>query len=157
MPERYTPITLSQMRELLKPEKGWVLNRPAPALECFFDRTVKADSKQILFVRVYSSIPGNEMARECGTDAIRVCVCVQIGNRSIGIRKFSRVYRTQGWREHLKERVLAAQEYVRTQLRFCMSCGSVMLIRKAKKGGNEFWGCTAFPICRYTEKLKERD
>jgi hypothetical protein len=34
----------------------------------------------------------------------------------------------------------------------CSKCGSDMVLRKATKGknaGNEFWGCSSFPTCRY--------
>ena len=36
--------------------------------------------------------------------------------------------------------------------RNCAQCGQEMVLRVAKKGqnaGNEFWGCSAFPKCRY--------
>ena len=36
----------------------------------------------------------------------------------------------------------------------CPRCGSALVRRQAQKGkqaGNAFWGCSAFPNCRYTE------
>jgi ssDNA-binding Zn-finger/Zn-ribbon topoisomerase 1 len=30
----------------------------------------------------------------------------------------------------------------------CPRCGKTMLLRTAKQGGNQFWGCPAFPGCR---------
>ena len=39
----------------------------------------------------------------------------------------------------------------------CPRCGAKLVIRTAHKGtntGNQFWGCSAFPKCRYTEKFK---
>jgi hypothetical protein len=39
----------------------------------------------------------------------------------------------------------------------CPKCSSILVKRLAKKGsnaGNQFWGCSAFPKCRYTERIK---
>lgn len=48
-----------------------------------------------LFVKVYSSISANvSIARECGGDAIRIVAIYNDGNRSFGIFKSQRVYRT---------------------------------------------------------------
>ena len=38
----------------------------------------------------------------------------------------------------------------------CPRCGSALVLRTAKKGdnaGNQFWGCSAFPRCRYVRDL----
>ena len=38
----------------------------------------------------------------------------------------------------------------------CPKCGSELVFRTAKKGanaGNQFYGCSAFPKCRYTQQL----
>lgn len=48
--------------------------------------------------------------------------------------------------KHVKEIV---KEKSKTQS--CTKCGSSMVLRKASKGnnaGNEFWGCSTFPMCR---------
>lgn len=40
--------------------------------------------------------------------------------------------------------------------RLCPRCGSPLVIRTAKKGkhvNKSFWGCSAFPKCRYTEAI----
>jgi len=40
----------------------------------------------------------------------------------------------------------------------CPECGGTLTLRTAKKGpnaGNKFWGCTAFPKCRYTKQMDE--
>ncbi|MHB8790164.1 MAG: restriction endonuclease [Desulfobulbaceae bacterium] len=39
----------------------------------------------------------------------------------------------------------------------CQKCGSVMVLRTAKKGyksGQKFWGCTKYPTCRFTIPLE---
>jgi hypothetical protein len=41
--------------------------------------------------------------------------------------------------------------------KICPRCGSELVLRTAKKGenaGNQFWGCSAFPKCRYVENIK---
>ena len=38
----------------------------------------------------------------------------------------------------------------------CSKCGAEMVLRKATKGknsGNEFWGCTSFPICKNVNEI----
>ncbi len=40
----------------------------------------------------------------------------------------------------------------------CPKCGSPLVLRKAKKGanaGNQFYGCSNFPHCRYIRSLEE--
>jgi ssDNA-binding Zn-finger/Zn-ribbon topoisomerase 1 len=40
--------------------------------------------------------------------------------------------------------------------KLCPKCSAVMVKKVAKKGknaGNEFWACSAFPKCRYTEAI----
>ena len=154
MSAHYTPITLCEMSELLKKEKGWNLNRPSVTEECFYDYTVKAIAAKdmVIFIRVYSSIPGNEVSRDVGADAIRVCILAQLKDRQVGIRGFSRVYRTQGWRDNLRERVLEALEFAKTKLKLC-KCGSIMVVRKARKTGNQFYGCSQYPACMHTEAI----
>ena len=39
----------------------------------------------------------------------------------------------------------------------CPRCGAKLVLRTAKKGehiGNQFWGCSGFPKCRYTEQIR---
>ncbi|MEA5020080.1 MAG: topoisomerase DNA-binding C4 zinc finger domain-containing protein [Gordonibacter sp.] len=38
----------------------------------------------------------------------------------------------------------------------CPRCGAVLIVRTAKKGsnaGNQFYGCSSFPRCRFTKKV----
>lgn len=42
--------------------------------------------------------------------------------------------------------------------RICPRCGGKLVVRTAKKGervGEQFWGCSSYPKCHYTEKIKE--
>ena len=41
----------------------------------------------------------------------------------------------------------------------CPRCGSPLVLRTAKKGenaGNQFYGCSSFPKCRYTNNIEKR-
>jgi restriction system protein len=45
------------------------------------------------------------------------------------------------------------QEILRETRRFCPKCEREMVRRTARKGlvaGNQFWGCSAYPRCRFT-------
>ncbi len=47
-------------------------------------------------------------------------------------------------------------EHTESGERLCPLCGSKLVIRRASRGENKgrvFWGCSAFPKCRYTEKI----
>jgi len=37
--------------------------------------------------------------------------------------------------------------------RVCPYCGSPLVLRTARKTGNQFMGCSGYPVCRYTAKL----
>lgn len=45
---------------------------------------------------------------------------------------------------------------VQEEEKLCPKCGSKLVLRTAKKGnyqGNQFWGCSRYPKCRYMENL----
>ncbi|MFD1007009.1 DUF2726 domain-containing protein [Oceanisphaera ostreae] len=53
-------------------------------------------------------------------------------------------------------KVSASSDLKQEHKKSCPKCASEMTLRVAKKGssaGNEFWGCSAFPKCRYIEPL----
>lgn len=39
--------------------------------------------------------------------------------------------------------------------RFCVDCGEVMVPRRNKETGERFYGCSAYPECKYTEEDEE--
>ena len=44
----------------------------------------------------------------------------------------------------------------RCEEKLCPRCGKLLILRTAKKGdhaGEQFYGCSGFPGCRYTEKV----
>ena len=45
---------------------------------------------------------------------------------------------------------------IQDEEKLCPKCGSKLVLRTAKKGnyqGNQFWGCSRYPKCRYMENL----
>lgn len=98
-------ITLSEMREFLRPDRGW--SEPKLSFRCeehVFDWSPFPDRPHVV-IRVYSSISRfSGVSRKVGGDAIRVCAVDLKQGR--GLRSSVRVHRVAGWRENLKERVL---------------------------------------------------
>ena len=139
----YTEITLAQVREFLKPEKGWIETDP-PGQEAYFDFI-----KNSLIIRVHSSIANQDTSRACGKDAIRVSIVAQVGDRVVGLRSFPRVTRQEHWRRNLKKRVMEAFDYIK-QPKTCRTCGAWMIERKNTTKGNKFYGCIRYPKCTYT-------
>ncbi|MGI6500890.1 MAG: NERD domain-containing protein [Anaerostipes sp.] len=48
-----------------------------------------------------------------------------------------------------------AEDKLETEKKICPRCGAELVFRMAKRGnnaGNQFYGCSAFPKCRYIEK-----
>lgn len=55
-----------------------------------------------------------------------------------------------------EEPVALNEDISQVDVLLCPKCGSKLIIRTAKKGdnaGNQFYGCSAFPKCRYTQKI----
>lgn len=69
-------------------------------------------------MKVYTSITdGNSTARQSGTDAIRVCIIYDDGQRSIGLGRFTPVHRTtneDAILQRLLERMLEASRFTDT-------------------------------------------
>ncbi len=71
---------------------------------------------------------------------------------SIESERLSRSFKTN--REHIKHVKKIIEEKDRKNL--CPKCGSELILRVAKKGanaGNEFYGCSNYPKCRYTAQV----
>ena len=59
-------------------------------------------------------------------------------------------------REHIKH----VREIIedKSDIKSCSRCGAEMVLRKATKGknvGSDFWGCSAFPMCRNISHIEE--
>ncbi|BAF72445.1 conserved hypothetical protein [Sulfurovum sp. NBC37-1] len=66
--------------------------------------------------------------------------------------RLSRSFKTN--REHVKHVKSIIEE--KEQKNVCPKCGSELILRTAKKGtnaGNQFYGCSNYPKCRYTAQL----
>ncbi|MFH0989848.1 MAG: topoisomerase DNA-binding C4 zinc finger domain-containing protein [bacterium] len=106
-------------------------------------------SKPGLQVRVYSSIGAKGHARKVGADAIRVIIFSVEHSRTVGSE--SRVYRTKGWKENLRNRLRTTMEQIASGMIKC-GCGAWMVERTGKYG--TFLGCVRYPECKNTQKLK---
>lgn len=56
----------------------------------------------------------------------------------------------------LGENAPTVEEAPQSESKVCPKCGSPLVLRTAKKGdnaGNRFYGCSAFPKCRYIENI----
>jgi DNA repair exonuclease SbcCD ATPase subunit len=51
-------------------------------------------------------------------------------------------------REHIQQ----SGKSVTSATKVCPDCGKELKLRNGKKG--QFWGCTGYPDCRYTEQVK---
>jgi hypothetical protein len=97
-------------------------------------------------IRVYSSIDKRtDKAREKGSDAIRVTVIDNESDRPV--MKEKRVNRIKTWPKNLQKRIDKVRNS-KGDLTFCCECGSLMVVRKRKKDGGKFWGCTSYPECK---------
>ena len=101
---RYTAISLPEIKEVLREEKGWRINNLAKGNEFVFEFPLS--TRPHIIIRVCSSIKrNNEDCRECGEDAIRVYAFNSIQNK--GWIATKRVYRVEGWRNNLTNTVTA--------------------------------------------------
>lgn len=97
-------VSLAEMQELLKAEKGWRTEQPNNNIkEIIFSYSIP--SVPFLVVKVCSGITlesGN--SRAVGKDAIRVFAINSNTNK--GWISTSRVYRTLGWNNNLKNKII---------------------------------------------------
>lgn len=97
----YVVVTELEFDNLFKPEKGW--RKVIKGNEYVYTYTSTKNPK--IDVLVYSSLSTDKgTGRKCGGDAIRVCAVNTVSKK--GIMKSKRVYRTPGWDERVKERVI---------------------------------------------------
>ena len=72
------------------------------------------------------------------------------------ILKFEELVRAQSEMPKEPEKTLSKEPPEKTASKLCPRCGKPLVLRTAKKGdhtGEQFYGCTGFPGCRYTEKV----
>jgi hypothetical protein len=100
--KNYHNVTMDELREVLKEEKGWFRNIPEGSQEYAFD--FKLSNAPHIVVRVCSGITMTGYSRGCGKDAIRVFALDTQANR--GYIKTKRVYRIGSWSKNLRAAVL---------------------------------------------------
>ena len=92
----YTAISLPEIQEVLKAEKGWI--EDASGNEIVFRFALS--TRPYINVVVCSSLrKDNQDCRECGKDAIRVFAVNNMLKK--GWISTRRVYRVAGWRKNL--------------------------------------------------------
>ncbi len=62
------------------------------------------------------------------------------------------------WKEELEQAKIlpATEKEEKEEKKLCPRCGRQLILRTAAKGpnaGNQFWGCSGFPNCRYVENI----
>jgi hypothetical protein len=128
MAAQYTPVTLAEMVELLKPEKGWHEVALERVREHVLDWRVQRFKAHIV-VRVYTSVKKTTgTGRGCGKDAIRVCAVNLDTDRGLVASK--RVHRVENWRTNLQKRIAWVIEQLEGQ-------GHTMLTREQRKARRE--------------------
>lgn len=114
-------------------------------------------------VRVFTSLAqGAEVARECGEDAVRVVVGVELAGGFRPLEEGEKILRTAPQKEkdrpgvflaRLRERIGEAYKRARSTPT-CEKCGRVMAKRRQKTPpGREFYGCLGFPECKHTKPI----
>ena len=95
-------VTLDDMKNVLRPEKGWQIQTEPRSKEYFF--AFPLSNSPHIQVRVASGITLNGFSRGCGKDAIRVFAVDTKANKGyIGTK---RVYRIGTWEKNLRQAVM---------------------------------------------------
>jgi len=113
-------------------------------------------------VRIFTSLAhGAGAARDCGKDAVRVCVVGPVKGKIKGLAKSRTLHRTAPRKLTESARVTTFLDRLKDASRTayrealshptCPECGSVTALRKSAHG--EFYGCTNYPECRGTRNV----
>jgi len=139
MAAQYVTITKAEMHDVLT-ARGYQVLTTTNALEYVY---VKVIEGYTVLVNTSVDIRTNR-SREVGSDAIRVIVLDS--NKNV-INGEKRVNRSEGWAIRLNARL----DNWKDGIVFCDNCGRPMKERKGKYG--KFLGCTAYPVCTYTQSI----
>lgn len=69
-------------------------------------------------------------------------------------KKYGRESKIKSPEEKQPESAVVLDDSDNLQAKICPKCGAIMVLRTVRKGantGNQFYGCSAFPKCRYTQ------
>lgn len=125
--------------------------------EYVYERQMEKIEDQQVLLRIYSSVDQHtEKARGEGKDAIRIKFETPNGNAlALENRSYTKILRTEGWNERLKERANKYMSAYPPIVRTCSECHRPMILRKNK--GNLFAGCSGWsannPDCENTSTL----
>lgn len=144
---RYVPRTAQEVRALFA-EMGFEEVKLPRTVELSFERETKNPDVRI---RAYSAVEEGG-SRECGADAGRVLLVHKESGKLVWEGR--KVLRTAGYLDNMRERCREAWKVASNGLAKCPICESVMVVRKNKKTGDEFYGCCKYPSCRGTRRVK---
>ena len=95
-------VTLNEMQDVLREDKGWELRTEDSSREYFFSFPLSTSPH--IQIRVASGITANGQSRSCGKDAIRVFAVDTAAKK--GFIKTKRIYRIGTWEKNLRAAVL---------------------------------------------------
>lgn len=120
-----------------------------------------ADTKEFVFdipasentlLRIFSSIDvRSKVSRDRGTDAIRLVLINK--EFDVPVIRSQKTLRMANWREHLSRKINYVLGYIEYFDRACSYCNSPLFLRKGVNG--DFWGCSKYPECNYTDDYHE--
>jgi len=146
--DAFTNITIDEMDDLLRPH-GMEQIRLDGVKEVVYGKLIE-DGDDLYQLRVFTGIEGTE-SRGCGKDAIKTILVKRDGDEEHIVGSGKKVYRMDDWQKHLTKRVTTE---VKDMLpRKCKSCGKHMKRVTIKARGLDFFGCSDYPNCRYTEEV----
>lgn len=132
--KHYTPISQQEMVDFLEPQ-GFKEVKLDGTKEIVYGKIVAKN----VCLRVYTSVAYG-VSRECGQDAIRVCLVYRKKDGTIvGIGRETRVNRIGTWKQNLQKRL---DKHTQLMTDPCPICGEPTKQREGKYG--VFDGCINF-------------
>lgn len=146
----YVKLTLEEFEEYFKKEMN-DLFKDVTLQQISWERVWEYSMNDVLSIRVFSSIPRQgEAARPVGKDAIRVVVWNKKVNKFQSGSK--RVNRTEGALGRMRQRCRELYlEWHKADVKCDKCADGYMLVKKAKRTGNVFLGCSNYPKCKHTK------
>ena len=118
--------------------------------EYVFDLPVTKDT----VLRIFSSIDvRSKISRNYGEDAIRLILINT--NFNVPIFKGKKTLRMENWKDNLIKKINHILDNPKFFDRMCPACGNPLVVRMGSSG--EFFGCSKYPDCRFTNPYVEPD
>jgi len=103
-------------------------------------------------LRTYSTISTDtDIAREKGSDAIRLVMYDKETHRNMGGRK--KTLRIKTYCKNLRKKIRSINNKTMEYIVQCDNCGNFMVIRNSDYG--EFMGCRSYPDCENTQQVPD--